>query len=504
MKHAPKTAIGVDISAERINLALLRQGADGLELIKTAACPVPEGAIEDGNVEDPSKLSQAIKSLRTRSRIPRVNHTAVSLLTKPTVMQILDMPKGIPTNIGRLVQNEISTCVALSGKEIAMDFCRITWGHGQGSRLLAVAADAQKITKLAEACARGGLNAEVIEPPLLAYARALHDKNIQDKFDSDVLIAVLRDGALNICVFKKQILDFVTTRIIDRELDEPGRLGQWLAKEINEIIRFYEMEVIDSSGKWQITVVADSVALPQEAARSLTGKIENADLRIRTAQTVSQDTPVTPKDARRQPSAVAIGLAMRLLKENDSSLRVNLLPPESTEVKAAKKHLLITTNIVAAVILLTILTAGALAMMANKVNQRVTQKKKNELSQDTYILLQEQEKLEEQIRHLSDRPERLQSILDSRHSVNWARILEDIGKMTPKMVRITNLYSNDNTTMYLDGLALSYEMVHLFVKMLDQSEYINSASLNETVREDKTGGLVKYVIVCSLTQDKEE
>jgi Tfp pilus assembly protein PilN len=201
---------------------------------------------------------------------------------------------------------------------------------------------------------------------------------------------------------------------------------------------------------------------------------------------------------------VAIGLAMRLLKENDSSLRVNLLPPESTEVKAAKKHLLITTNIVAAVILLTILTAGALAMMANKVNQRVTQKKKNELSQDTYILLQEQEKLEEQIRHLSDRPERLQSILDSRHSVNWARILEDIGKMTPKMVRITNLYSNDNTTMYLDGLALSYEMVHLFVKMLDQSEYINSASLNETVREDKTGGLVKYVIVCSLTQDKEE
>jgi len=69
-------------------------------------------------------------------------------------------------------------------------------------------------------------------------------------------------------------------------------------------------------------------------------------------------------------------------------------------------------------------------------------------------------------------------------------------------VRITTLYSKGNNEMYLEGLALSYEVVRLFVKMLNESDYISSASLNMR-RDDEAGGLVMYTINCSLTREKK-
>jgi len=497
-----KTALGVDISNGIISLALLKQNAKGIELLKAASSPVPDGAIKDGSVEDPVKLSQAIKGLRTRNKIRGINRAGVSLLTKPAILQILDIPKGAPTNIGRLVRNEVKSCVALSGKEIAFDFCQIKSGQSQGSRLLAVATDDQKVANLAEACNRAGLNAEVIEPPLLAYARALYAKKIEGRFDCDVLIAILRDGVLTLCVFRKQTLDFVGTRSISQEKAEPDELCRWLAEEINAIIRFYDTEAADSSGKWEVTVVADSMLLPDDAEQSLRDKITSDSLQVRTDETACQDTVVAQDSSLEKPSVAAIGLAMRLLDKNGDVLKINLLPPESAEVKSVKKHFLITANIIAAVFILMIFAAGGLSMMAKKVNQSITHKKQTELSQDTYILLREQESVDKQIELLSERPARLKSILDSRYSLNWAGILEDVRSRTPGTVRITNLYSKGNNEMQLEGLGLSYEVVRLFVKMLNESNYISSASLNMR-KENRVGGLVMYTINCSLTREKK-
>jgi hypothetical protein len=58
--------------------------------------------------------------------------------------------------------------------------------------------------------------------------------------------------------------------------------------------------------------------------------------------------------------------------------------------------------------------------------------------------------------------------------------------------------------MVLEGSALSYEAIRLFVKTLSESDYINAASLTETTREDEPGGLVLYTINCSLIIEKNE
>ena len=501
MKLGAKTALGVDITESHINLVLLRQTAKGTELIKAATGPVPDGAIKNGNIEDPTALARAIKELKTRKKI-RAKQAAVSLSVKPIIAQTLDTPKGIPKNIGQFVRNELKSYVSLSGKEIASDFCGIRGGQNHGGRLFAVATDAQKVAELVETCVRAQLNVEVIEPPLLAYIRTIYDEKIKGKFDCNVLIAILYGSTLALCVFRKENLDFIRVEDIDEEKANPNELCQWLAEQINTITRFYEVEIKDSLGQWEVTVIADHVQLPDNADKYLETEIKNSSVDIRTEENTCQNILIKQDNCQEQPSLPAIGLAMRLLNLHDTDLKINLVPPESAEVKSVKKQLLVTAVIISIVPLLMALAGDWLSKMADKTKTGIEQRKQAEIPKGTYTLLQEQQALELQIKQISERPNHLNSILKSRRAVDWANILTDVKNCTPKTVRITKLYDNGNSEMRLEGLALSYESVRLFVNMLNKSDYISSASLTETMKDKEAGGLVMYIINCSLTIEK--
>ena len=498
-----QTALGIDISENLINLALLRKDKDGVQLLKAASAPVPDGSIKNGNIEDSAALFKAVRELKNRNRI-QASQAVVSLLARPVLLQIIDTPKPLPTNIGQFVQDEVKHCVALSGKEIAFDFCGIgSGGEAGSSRLFVVAADAQKVADLARACNQAHLNVGAIEPPLLAYARAFYDKKIAGKFDCNVLVAILQGCTLTLCVFRKQALDFVRTKHISKEKAGPDELCQWLADQINAIIQFYEVEVQDNPRKWEITVVTDCLQLPKNAEESLKTKVASPNLHVRTPENASQDTPFGQDNSSDKPSAVAIGLAMKLLAINGSNLRINLLPPEAAEVKTLRKDVLITANIAASLLVLMILAGGALTVMTEAINEKITQKKRAQSLQDTYALFREQTLVEKQIKQLSDSPDLLSSISNSRRDVDWAGLLNDIRKGIPKTLCITDLLSKSDYRMSLKGLAMSYEAVHLFVDMLNKSEHIDSASLIKREKDDEETGLIRYTINCALAPRKE-
>lgn len=521
MKLTTKTAVGIDISNDSINLALLKRDKRGFQLLKAVSCPVPDKAMKNGSIEDASILCKAIKELEIRNKI-RASQAAVSLLARPLLVQIIEMPGGPPTSIGQFVQNEMKRCVILSGKKIALDF----FGAGSGkkqdnSRLLVVATDGQKVDEIAEACTQVRLNVTAIEPPLLAYARAFYDKKIAGKFDCNVLIAILQGSTLTLCVFRKQNIDFVRMKNIGQEISgvvaghghpspdvvsektEPDELCQRLAEEIKRIIQFYDVDVPDTPGEWEITVVADRVLLPEDAEESLKAKVGSADLQVRTLENAYQDTPVgqSPNIADEKPSAVAIGLAMKLLGTDESNLKINLLPPEAAEIESVRKQALITANIIAAVILLMILAAAATAMKTQTVNKSIARKKQTHSLRDAPKLLSKQGLLDGQIKQLSDRPDRIEILSESR-DLQWVRILNDIRNATPKTVRITNLSDKGDSGLFLQGLALSYEGVHLFVDMLGKSEHIDSVSLRGTTKDKRGSELIRYTIDCSLTLEK--
>ncbi len=509
MKSDAKIALGIDVSETRIDMALLKKEGNGVKLLKTASGPVPEGAIKDGNIENTAVLAKAIKGLKNRIGM-QTARTVVSLFAEPTTMQIVDIPRQVPSNIGKFVRDQVKHFAVLLGKRIALDFFAVSGvgsEAGLASRVLTVATDGQQVDKLVEMYSRAGITVEAIEPPLLACTRALYAEKIEGKFDSNVLIAVLRDNSLTLCVFRKQTMDFVRTRQISEEKAGQGELCQWLAGQMNTIIQSYDVEAPLSCRKWEVTVVADCARLPADAQEALRANVARTNLQLLTSKDICQATVVSQSrrftNCRRanELSLPAIGLAMKLLDASVCNLGVNLLPPETIRLRATQKRALITANIIAAVLLLMILVVSGPIWKIKKLNESIEDKKAH-LSQSTHSLVEKRESVDEQISTISDKLNRINKILDSHRDAYWPGLLSDIAKKRPKTVCITSLSSGPDYQMSLKGLAISNEDVYLFVDVLNKSEHIDSAVIFETKKDSGNNGLVSYEIRCSLTARK--
>lgn len=496
-------ALGIDITDNVINMALLKQSKKGIELLKIVSGPIPEGAINNGFIEDSSILARAIKDLKSYNRI-RIRKAAVSLSIQPQIVRIIETPKGSPRNIGQFIRNELKSYVVLSGKEIAIDFCGLKQGRGAGERLLAVASGAQETTELAQTCGRAGLNVEVIEPRLLSYIRVLYRQKVEGKFNCNVLLAILENNNLTLCVFKNEILDFVKIENIQNEITKSNDISAWLAKQINQIMRYYDIEIKGSSAKWEITVVNDRTNLPVDKEDNLKAAVKNDTIEIIDIESACSNILINKDNSRTTPLLVPVGLAMNLLDTNESGLKINLIPQESSEVKALKKQLVNTAFIAAFISIILILAGNGLSFIAEKTAAQTTYKKQKELSKDTYTLLNEHEYLDRRIKTLSERPNQISNILNSRESIDWANILIDIKKRIPQTVRIVKFYNTDTKGFRLEGQALSYESVRLFVDMLNKSEFIKTASLTETIKNEHTDGFIIYIINCSLAEITKE
>ena len=514
MKLEVKTALGIDISGDRINLALLRKKKNGLELLKTATGPVPDGAIKNGNIEDATVLAKAIKELKTKNKI-RARHAALSPVINPMLLQILDLPNDASINVGQFVQNEVKHYAMLSMKKVAMDFYGIkSSGKSGNRRAFVVATDGQKITEFTRALNQAGLNIDAIEPALVAYVRACYAKKIAEKFDQNLLFAIVHEDTLTLCLFKNQILDFVRTKRLEAYKCESDKWFEWIAEEINVVLKFYELEVRDKRDKWEVTLVTsarnESVKEKMELVATklkeetpfceLSRNGNQVELKVRTLDDAYLDTPVADTAHADKPSVIAVGLAMKLLNFSSCGLNINLLPAEAAEVKSARKHALIIANIAAAVFVLTILSIGVFSIKVKKVNENIKKKQQTQLGCNIQTLLNEQALLNEQVANISENLGGMSAILSAGHFLRWDQILNEIRTTIPKTVRITNLFSDDNSRVLFKGQALSYESIHLFVDMLNSSDHIESASLIGTEKDSELSGLVTYSVSCSLIE----
>jgi hypothetical protein len=283
--------LGIDISDGRINLALVRKNGDGVKLLRAASGPVPDGAIKDGNVEDATVLAKAIKKLKTKNRI-HSHRTVFSLVANPTLMQILDLPKDARGNVRQFVQDEVKHYAVLPINKAAVDFCGIKSSpKSSNHRVLVVASDSQKITAAARAFNREGLNIDAIEPAWVAYIRACYAKKIAKKFDTSLLFAIVCDRTLTLSVFRNQTLDFVRTERIEPATLQSEEYFEWLAEEINAVIKFYELEVHDEHNKWHVTLVANiSGESVSEATESLRARLDPVELEVRTLEHAGDET----------------------------------------------------------------------------------------------------------------------------------------------------------------------------------------------------------------------
>jgi len=499
--RGPGTALGIDISNGRINLALLKRKGKGVKLVKAAAGPVPDGAIKDGNIENPALLAGAIKKLKAGRRIYS-HHTALSLTADPVLVQILDLPKDRPSDVRNFVLDEVKHYAVLPIGKAAVDFWGIkTSGKPDSRRALVVATDGQKVADAAGAFNRKGLNIDAIEPAWVAYIRACYEKKIAGEFDTNLLFAIVHNGTATLCLFRDETLDFVRTKHIEPDASGSGDYFDWLAEEIGAIVRFYEFEVSDTPNKWKVTLVTDICdERIEEKAEQLRSKLDAVELEFRTLADAYSDTPVANAKRGIEPSAIAVGLAMKLLNVVDCGLNINLLPQQVTEAKSVEKQILVSANAAAIIFFLMVLVIGLLNTQVQKINGQIDWQKSMLAGRNIRTLKDEQIFLQGRFAQLSGKLNRLNTTLSTAAVIRWGRILDEISLATPENVQITDLSGREGLEMAVHGRALSHEDIHLFVDTLGACEHIESAWLLRAEKAGRTDALVTYIINCLLVQ----
>jgi len=491
-------ALGIHISNDYINLALLKKDRNGISLLKTSCGPVPFGAIEDGNIKDANLLAKAIKKLKAQNRIGSYP-TAISLVANPVLIQILELPKNNLNNIREFISDEVKNYAELPTPSTAIDYCGIKNSDNTGERrALVVATDQRKITEPAKVLNQRGLKIDAIEPACIAYIRACFAKKIATKYDANLLFVVVHNDTVTLCLFRNYVLDFVRNKHIDIGFLEKDRFFEWLAKEIHTIIQFYEVEVSGKCENWEVTVAAESFDDDNNIlSTSLNENVKHVMLDIYSFTDANHNKEFWLLEENEKISPIAIGLAMKLLDYSGPDLNINLLPKEISEAKTTETHTLITANAAAIILFIIILCAGFFSIKGKQVQKNIQSNKSSRLTSVCKKLLEEKTSTKTEIKNITNRLKRTNQILQEQTFVQWGLVLSEIGNKTPQHVQIISLSSTDNK-LVIEGRALSYEIVHLFVEMLDSSEHIKSAMLSKTLDKNKQDDVLQFSVQCSL------
>ena len=92
--------------------------------------------------------------------------------------------------------------------------------------------------------------------------------------------------------------------------------------------------------------------------------------------------------------------------------------------------------------------------------------------------------------------------LDWQHVINWGRLLGQISATIPKTVQLSVLESGDGSQMFLEGRALSADVLHDFVDALSTNGQVKSAELTQTrIGKWNSQDLLKFSISCCLVSD---
>lgn len=497
-----KTALGIDISEHRISVALLKKTGSDVKLLRQSQASIPAGAIADGNITNPALLGAAIKSLLKKSRIS-VRRAAVSLVAKPVLTQIMQLPEDLPGNMNLFIRSEIRHCPSLAGKESQHDFCMLKkLAQNELGRIFVGATDRDKLIELLKTCSIAGVDATAIEPPAVAAVRAVYNKKICDRYDSNVLIALVHGSVVTICVFRKDELDFIRSIEIDSASDDQDAYIDCCEREINSVIQYYDIEVDSAEEKWEILAVLENPTVQANDLEFALQKSFGLNANVCCSATVYDDTILVKNDKIEHCSIIAAGLAMRQLQVSGSDLAMNLIPVEAKETKAAKKFALVVANIAAVVLLITFVFAGMLRVRLEQAQKIMEQRKDTGTQGNIEQLLDDQRHVNMQIAYLCDKKKRMREIFETQEEFLWPQILDDIRRNTPATLYITSISNSDGAELVLQGNAASFKSIHIFAELLDKSRYIQSAVVAQTQKNLHVEGMVTYSITCVLSPDE--
>jgi hypothetical protein len=489
-------SLGIDVSQAQVSMALMSRSQEGIQLVKGIQRPLPEGVIVGGQVQDRDGLLDILNRMRTELGTSATGFLAWG--SAATVLQMMELPKRIPANVGEFVQGELKQCVAVSSDHIVYDYARLPDDACGTARLLAVAADQRRISEGIRICSRARLHVEAVEPAVLSFTRAMYAEWILNHSDAHTIVMGFRDSRLQLAVFKNGYLDFLHSRDFNFQADDPGGLCRSLVNEVQATIQHYEMEMLDDLRPWKVHIVMPADLVSAEMlATTFTENLVHANVELDLCE---EDQLRFQGSGTGSASAVAVGLARRALEEMDTIPCIDLLPTRLVQTRTLLDQVKWTASLAVLSILLMGMGVGVLSWFADRSRRDIEHYLAQHQVNDTVALVKQYTQLQDQVDALTQSHALVSRLLETHNWTDWAAILEDINSQSQDQLQITQVEKNDEDTGFtIRGTSPNLGAVSAFRRGLTASEHIEDVQVVQTEYVQKEQGrCIQYQLLCKV------
>ena len=205
--------IGLDIGSTAVRAAEIVPG-DPPALLRAAQVPLPEGAVESGEVRNPAAVSQAIRDLWQRGGL-KGKQVTMGVANQRVVVREVTVPALPPKELKQSLPFQVQDLIPIPVDDAVLDYDVLGELEQEGAkmqRLLVVAAQREMLNRLVEAVQEAKLDPVGIDLVPFALIRAVgqHDGLGLDESEAggEGIVDIGAD-VTNICVHERGVARFV-------------------------------------------------------------------------------------------------------------------------------------------------------------------------------------------------------------------------------------------------------------------------------------------------------
>lgn len=173
---SPATAVGLDIGASAVRVAQVGTGRGGPALLNFAQVALPQGAVVDGEIQDPGPVSEAISQLWKRAKL-RGKRAVIGVSNQRVVVRQVDLPFLEEEEFRSSLRFQAADYIPMPVDEAQLDFIVIddytTESQEHMMRVLLIAASTDMVDGFVTTAASGGVEAGGVDLTPFAIARAV-------------------------------------------------------------------------------------------------------------------------------------------------------------------------------------------------------------------------------------------------------------------------------------------------------------------------------------------
>jgi type IV pilus assembly protein PilM len=173
---AGRSAIGLDIGTSGVRAAELSFGKSQVTLEKFGQVALPEGAVRDGEVVDPSAVGEAIKQLWTHTKFSS-KKVVIGVANQKVIVRQVDLPWLPDDEVKQSLGFQVQDFVPMPVEHAVLDFFTLEeFTNDNGGRMrrgMLVAASREMVMNAVHAVEKAGLTATSVDLSSFAVLRSL-------------------------------------------------------------------------------------------------------------------------------------------------------------------------------------------------------------------------------------------------------------------------------------------------------------------------------------------